>query len=268
MNFMKSKSSFLVSSLLLGAVVALTTSSAQASIIQNTFTYNQDIIGFKRTLTDNLGRDLKITSVSSPSFGLNSISGNGTNSVTTNSFGGLVPADTPFTLTTNVGDLSGNNSLDVTAVGQPYVIAKGVPTPLAPISSGYSCTTQGTGKPYLAVQRTIALPPTVTAIGGINEADSTLQCQGDALALNNRSSSNISAQISTKSIPGYQDPQNLGTFPPAQTITLQPGLNIIPVAKSVPEPTSTLEILAFGSLATTGFVFKRLQKKQYKPCLR
>lgn len=255
---MKIKPSFLAGSLLVGVVATMTTTPAQAFIFQRTNAYPQDIIGVTETFTDNLGRNLTGNSLSSPSFNLNSFSGNGTNSLTASFFGGSVPANAPVTVTTDIGDLPGNNSANFSVTQQAYVLTNGVPTPLPPYTLGFACSTQGNGTPYLATQATTNLPPGATnSVTGT--ASGILECQANTFGAT--ASIPLSVQISNQSIPGYQTVGSLPAFPPAQTFNLQPGVATIisqPNVTSVPEPSSLFGLLAFGSLGVLTYFRRRV----------
>ncbi|MDF5719652.1 MAG: hypothetical protein PUP91_03990 [Rhizonema sp. PD37] len=241
----------LISSLLVsaGANVTTFTEPAQAFITQFTTSFPQDIIGYTRTFTDTQGRDLTSISLNSPSFPFTSFTGNGTSSLTANFFGGAIPANTPFTIFTNIADPPG--SFSVTNTNTAYVLNKGVISQIPTFSAGFICSTQGGGTPYQAVQ---------LSVGG-NPAG-FVECQGNTVGRINQTTTPFTESISVKPISGYQPISDLGTFPPAITVTENPGVNpsVARTNAAVPEPSGILGTLAFGIMVAV-YRLKRQSKK-------
>ncbi|WP_375506277.1 hypothetical protein [uncultured Nostoc sp.] len=255
---MRFKPIILISSLLVSAGATVTTfaAPAQAFVLQNTFTLPEDIIGIKRTFTDTQGRNLNITNLSSPEFSLNSVTGNGTSSVTANYFGGAVTANTPFTVDLSIADPPGGISYINT--NNAYTLSNGVPTPINVFSgSGVICSTQGGGIPYEAIS--ISRYPSGDLTG-------LIQCQGDTFGRINNTTNDIPTSISVKPISSYQDTNTLGTFPPATIVTVKPGSNpsLVRTSAAVPEPSGILGSLTFGIIGAV-YRLKRQSKKAIAP---
>lgn len=251
MKFVTIKPAILIGSLLVSAGASTTTftAPAQAFITHITFSYPQDIVGFQRKFTDTQGRNLTSISLSSPQFPFTSVTGDGTSSITANYFGGAVKANNPFTLDWNIADPSG--SFSITNINTAYVLSNGVPTPVQTFGAGFICSTQGGGTPYEAVALSTSGNPT-----------GYVECQGDTVGRINETSNPFTESISVKPISGYQDINNLGTFPPATIVTERPGVNAdaaTDVAATVPEPSEVIGTLVFGAIGA-GSLLKRRSK--------
>ncbi len=231
-----------------GATLATSTAPAQAFIVQiNTSVPSQDIVGFTVAYTNEAGVTTNGISLSSPEFPFASFTGDGTDILTANFFGGAVPANTPFTLNYEIADAS--ESVLITTTGTAFYLDNGVITPLPVFQTGTLCNTQGGGTPYRAVSVQTSLGSTI------------FQCQGDTVARLNLTGSPVTALFSIKPISGYQDIDTLGPFPPATAVTLQPGvLQTIPqaVTPTVPEPSGILSLLAFGAIGA-GYLRKNVK---------
>lgn len=238
---MKTKPSFLVSSLLVGAAATLTAAPAQAFIVQINTSVPKDIVGFTVAYTNDAGVTTNGISLSSPEFPFTSFTGNGTGILTANYFGGAVSANTPFTLNYNIADAP-PPPVAVTTTGTAYALSNGVISPIPVFKTGTLCNTQGGGTPYVAVSVQIASNKTI------------FECQGDTVARLNTTNQDITEFFSIKPISGYQNIDTLGSFPPATAVTLKPGvLQTIP--QTVPEPSEILGILAFGAIGA-GYLLK------------
>lgn len=229
-----------------GATLATSTAPAQAFIVQLNTSVPQDIVGYTVAYTNDAGVTTNGISLSSPSFPFTSFTGDGTNTLTANFFGGAVPANTPFTLNINIADAP-PPPVPVTTTATAYVLSNGVISPLPSFQSGTLCSTQGGGTPYEAVSLS-------TPVG-----NNFFECQGNTLGRLNLTNRDITESISIKPISGYQDIDTLGTFPPATTVTERPGLNLDllqTVPQTVPEPSEILGTLAFGAIGA-GCLLKR-----------
>lgn len=239
MKFITIKPAIIIGSLLVSVGTNLTsfTDPAQAFKTRFTISVPQDVVGFTRTFVDTLGRDLTGISLSSPEFPLTSFTGDGTDTLSANFFGATIPANTPFTLEINIADPSGTFSIN--NINTASVLTNGEEvTQIQTFSVGFICSTQGGGTPYIAIK---------IASGG--NPRGFVQCQGDTIGRINPTNQAYTETLSVKPISGYQDFDTLGDFPPSQTVTIRPGvnLNVIQVNPvSVPEPSGTLGILASG----------------------
>jgi hypothetical protein len=168
-----------------------------------------------------------------------------------NYFSGSVEPGNPFTLNVEIGDLPNSTNINVTSRlvlldddGNTLTI------PDQRMTYGVICTTQGTGTPYMAANLEINTGGSDYQILG--------QCQGDTLGLINNQTDSYDVQLSIQGLPnGYQPMEDLGTFPPAQTISLNPGINEDVAQIQIPEPSS---ILSVGVLAGLGLI-NRLKRK-------
>lgn len=233
-----------------GATLATSTAPAQAFIVQlNTRVPSQDIVGYTVAYTNDAGVTTNGISLSSPEFPFTSFTGNGTDTLTANFFGGAVPANTPFTLNYEIADAP--ESVLITTTATAFYLDNGVITSLPSFRTGTLCNTQGGGTPYLAVS-------VQTSLG-----NNIFQCQGDTVARLNLTDSDITEFLSIQPISGYQDIDTLGPFPPATAVTLRPGvLQTIPqTVTPVPEPSGILGTLAFGAISA-GYLLKRQHRNK------
>lgn len=225
-----------------GATLANSIAPAQAFVVQiNTSVPSQDIVGFTVAYTNEAGVTTNGISLSSPEFPFTSFTGNGTDILTANFFGGAVRANTPFTLNYDIADAPESVLVKTTATA--FYLNNGVITPLPVFQTGTLCNTQGGGTPYVAVSAQTSLSNTI------------FQCQGDTVARVNLTNSDITEFLSIQPISGYQDIDTLATFPPATAVTLRSGV-LQTVTEPVPEPSEILGTLAFGAIGA-GCLLKR-----------
>lgn len=234
------------------------TAPAEAFILQtsvppvtNPPVSNYTVVGYQQTFTDLLGRNLTGISASSPSFTRTRFFGQGSNSVRVNYFSGSVDPANPFTLNVEIGDLPDSTNINVTS--KLIVLdndGNNLTIPDQRMTYGVTCTTQSPGTPYMAAKFEINTGGSDYQILG--------QCQGNTLGLINNQTGSYDVQLSIQNLPnGYQTMNELETFPPAQTITLNPGVN--EAVAQIPEPSS---ILSVGILTGLGLINRLKRNKR------